>query len=57
MYRESCLTLRSEFTDKSERNCHFPARGRNCIDLSQYFPDTNQVWINNKKIKLWSSQI
>lgn len=52
MYRELCLSLRSEFTDKSEGNCHFPARGRNCIDLSQY-----EVWINNKKIKLWSSRI
>jgi hypothetical protein len=41
------------FTDKQERNCLFPAPGRNCIthrQAIQDFPDTSQVSLhkNNK---------
>jgi hypothetical protein len=45
--------LHSAFTDKLERNCHFPASGRNCTthcQALQDFPDTSQVSLhkNNK---------
>jgi hypothetical protein len=43
------------FTDKPERNYHFPAPGRNCISHHQAlqdFPDTSQVSLHkNNEIK------
>jgi hypothetical protein len=42
----------SAFTDKPERNCHFPAPGRNCMTHRQAlhdFPDTSQVSLHKKQ--------
>jgi hypothetical protein len=48
--------LHIEFTDKVERNCHFPASGWNCMthrQALQGFPDTSEVSLHkNNKINL-----
>jgi hypothetical protein len=45
----------SAFTDKVERNCHFPAPGWNCMthrQALQGFSDTSQVSPQKKKHQL-----
>jgi hypothetical protein len=50
------LSFYSAFTDKPERNCHFPAPGGHCMihrQALQDFPDTTQVSLyKNNKINL-----
>jgi hypothetical protein len=43
------LNKYTAFTDKVERNCHFPAPGRNCMTHSQALqdsPDTSQALLH-----------
>jgi hypothetical protein len=49
------LKFYSAFTDKVERNCHFPAPGWNCMthrQALQCFPYTSQVSLHRNKINL-----